>query len=299
MMISVIIPTFNRAAFVREALDSVLAQTCLPWEVIVVDDGSTDETAEIFSVESERVRYVRQDHAGVSAARNQGIRLARSDWLAFLDSDDVWLPAKLAAQTLFAAENPHLRVFQTEEIWLRNGRRLNPKKCHTKPNGYCFDRLLERCLVSPSAVMIHRSVFDLVGGFDESLPACEDYDLWLRIGCRYPIGLLNRPLVVKRGGHADQLSSTVPTLDLYRIQAIEKLLRSGILSEEQRAAAFGELARKCAIFGDGCRKRGNGAAASAVLALPETLARELRALSWPARKEEPPPRECLDENPAN
>ncbi|MHC1744128.1 MAG: glycosyltransferase family 2 protein [Syntrophobacteraceae bacterium] len=296
-MISVIIPTYNRLQLVREALHSVLAQLLPPDEVIVVDDGSTDGTGALPSVNSERVCYVRQHHAGVSAARNHGLRSARGEWLAFLDSDDLWLPGKLAAQMRFLAENPHLRVVQTEELWLRNGKRVNPKNYHAKPNGTCFERLLERCLVSPSAVMIHRSIFDVVGGFDETLPACEDYDLWLRIGCRYPIGLVKSPLVVKRGGHSDQLSATVPALDLYRIRAIEKLLRSGVLNEMQRSAAHAELARKCAIYGGGCRKRGKAEMARAILALPATVARELEALSQPARTGEPQPIERLDENP--
>lgn len=271
-MISVIIPTYNRAAFVGEAVDSVLAQSSLPGEVIVVDDGSKDDTRSVLSVHSDRIRYVGQLHRGVSAARNHGIALARGEWLAFLDSDDLWLPDKLAAQTRYMVDNPHIRVFQTEELWLRNGKRVNPRKYHRKPDGYCFERLLERCLVSPSAVMIHRSVFDAIGGFDEAMPACEDYDLWLRIGCRYPIGLLKEPLVIKRGGHPDQLSATVPMLDRYRIEAIVKLLRGGALNRLQREEALQELARKCAIYGAGCRKRGNAEAARAVLALPQILA---------------------------
>lgn len=274
-MISVIIPTHNRAGFVREAVESVLAQSHPPGEVIVVDDGSTDDTGAALASFSERIVRVRQEHAGVSAARNRGIGCARGEWLAFLDSDDLWLPGKLERQARHLAVDPTLRVHQTEELWLRNGTRIAPRRVHRKPEGHCFERLLERCLVSPSAVMINRSVFETVGGFDETLPACEDYDLWLRIGCRYPIGLLKEPLVIKRGGHPDQLSATVPALDFYRIRAIEKLLRSGVLSDRQWAAAFRELARKCAIYAAGCRKRGREAMAKAVLSLPGTLAAEL------------------------
>jgi glycosyltransferase involved in cell wall biosynthesis len=276
-VISVIIPTYNRAAFVREAVDSVLAQSSSPGEVIVVDDGSTDETRSVLAVHTERIRYVRQLHAGVSAARNHGVALARGEWLAFLDSDDLWLPGKLAAQRRFMVDHPQSRIFQTEELWLRNGKRINPRKYHRKPDGYCFERLLERCLVSPSAVMVHRSVIDAVGGFDEAMPACEDYDLWLRIGCRYPIGLLKEPFVIKRGGHPDQLSATVPTLDRYRIEAIVKLLRGGALNLVQREEALKELARKCTIYGAGCRKRGNAEEARAVLALPQIFSSEVRA----------------------
>lgn len=271
-VISVIIPTYNRAAFVREAVASVLGQSSLPGEVIVVDDGSTDETRQSLAAFSRQIHYVRAPHAGVSAARNAGIKLARGEWLAFLDSDDLWLPGKLEAQERFMLDHPGIQVFQTDEIWIRNGRRINPKRYHCKPEGHCFERLLERCLVSPSAVLIHHTVFDAVGPFDEHLPACEDYDLWLRVGCRYPIGLLNVPLVIKRGGHPDQLSTTVQALDLYRIASIARLLRSGALNPTQRAAALQMLARKCFIYGEGCRKRGNVEEARAVLDLPRALA---------------------------
>jgi len=156
---------------------------------------------------------------------------------------------------------------QTEEIWIRNGKRLNARKNHKKPAGYCFALLLERCLVSPSAVVVNRGVFDSVGIFDESLPACEDYDLWLRIGCQFPIGLVEEPLVVKRGGHPDQLSATVANLDRYRIEAIVKLLRSTPLDPGQRTAAEKMLEKKRRIYSDGCRKRGNVSEAQRVDAL--------------------------------
>lgn len=158
-------------------------------------------------------------------------------------------------------------ICQTEEIWVRNGRRLNPKNYHEKPEGRCFPLLLERCLVSPSAVMLHRDLLEEVGLFDESLPVCEDYDLWLRIGCRHPIGLVREALVVKRGGRPDQLSSSTPALDRYRIRAIAKLLRSGVLRGDYRWAALDALERKCRIYGQGCRKRGREEEAEAVMRL--------------------------------
>jgi len=266
-LVSVIIPTRNRAAMVREAVDSVLAQKDARLELIVVDDGSTDETPEVLSSYRDRIRLIRQDNRGVSAARNRGVQAARGEWIAFLDSDDLWLPGKLRAQLSFFASHPGLLICQTEEVWIRNGRRWNPKKYHAKPSGYCFGRLLERCLVSPSAVMMHRSLLDGVGLFDESLPACEDYDLWLRIGCRHPIGLVPEPLVIKRGGHPDQLSATVPALDRYRIQAIARLLETGELTEEQRAQAAAQLEKKARIYAMGCLKRGRREEAEAVLSL--------------------------------
>lgn len=270
-MVTVVIPTHNRSRFLREAVTSVLAQRGVPLEVLVVDDGSTDETREVLETFGDSITAVFQPHRGVSAARNHGIRLARGEWIAFLDSDDLWLPRKLEIQMAFLEAHPHLRICQTEEIWIRNGKRLNPRKYHQKPQGHCFPLLLERCLISPSAVVIHRDLFSQVGCFDESLPACEDYDLWLRIGCRHPVGLVEEPLIVKRGGHADQLSASIPALDVYRIQSLVHLLRRESLTPEQRKQAFAVLERKCLIYGAGCRKRGKWEEAERILALPRTV----------------------------
>jgi glycosyltransferase involved in cell wall biosynthesis len=258
-MISVIIPTFNRAKLLVEAVDSVLAQRDVPEEVeiIVVDDGSTDNTCEVLETLAGKICCIRQEHSGVSRARNLGISKAGGEWIAFLDSDDLWLPGKLCAQMKFFSYRPEMLLCQTDEIWMRNGKRINPRKYHRKPSGHCFPLLLERCLVSPSSVVVHRTLFDLVGPFDESLPACEDYDLWLRVGCRFPLGLVEKPLVVKRGGHSDQLSSTIANLDRYRIEAILKLLDTVPLSAEQRNAAQKILDKKRRIYSAGCRKRGN------------------------------------------
>jgi glycosyltransferase involved in cell wall biosynthesis len=265
-MISVIIPTFNRAKLLVEAVRSVVDQKDVPMgvEVIVVDDGSTDNTKEALEALTGKIAYVRRDRSGVSMARNQGISMSGGEWIAFLDSDDLWLPGKLQAQMEFFSDHPDILWCQTQEIWIRNGRRINARKYHGKPSGYCFPLLLERCLVSPSAVIAHRSVFDSAGLFDESLPACEDYDLWLRIGCRFPIGLVEKPLVVKRGGHCDQLSANIANLDKYRIESIVKLIRTVPLSPEQRRAAEKMLEEKRRIYSDGCRKRGNIAEAQRI-----------------------------------
>ena len=277
-MVSVIIPTYNRSNLVGEAVVSALAQKDVDLEVIVVDDGSDDDTPSVVASFGAAIRPVFQPHGGVSAARNTGIREARGEWLAFLDSDDLWLPRKLRRQLDFFSEQPDFRICQTEETWIRNGRKLNPKSYHQKPQGYCFPKLLERCLVSPSAVVIHRGMFEEVGFFDESLPACEDYDLWLRIGFRYPIGLVDESLTIKRGGHPDQLSNTIAALDRYRILALARLLQTEPLSAIQREQVLQVLVKKCHIYSAGCRKRGRKA--DAFGELPEQLAWELN-LKWP------------------
>lgn len=253
-MVSVIIPTFNRGWILEEAIDSVLEQEYQNFELIVVDDGSTDNTPEILNSYSSKITVIRQANQGVSAARNKGIRHSSGQLIAFLDSDDRWLPHKLSRQVAFFESHPELSICQTEEIWIRNGVRVNPKKRHQKPSGMIFERSLALCLVSPSAVMLRRSLLEDVGLFDENLPACEDYDLWLRISCRYPVGLIDTPLIVKQGGHDDQLSRA-PSLDRFRIRALERMIENGNLTKKQRTAAIKILKAKCGIYAGGCLKR--------------------------------------------
>jgi glycosyltransferase involved in cell wall biosynthesis len=253
--ISVIIPVYNRPVFVQEAIQSVLDQTYSNVEIIVVNDGSTDNTPFVLQSFGDQIRLIHQENKGVSAARNTGIKHSNSKWIAFLDSDDIWLPDKLRLQMKFFEDHPDARICQTEEIWIKNNKRLYPKKKHKKRSGMIFEHCLPLCIVSPSAVMIHREMFDFVGMFDESLPACEDYDLWLRISCQYPIYLLDQPLITKRGGHDDQLSQAI-RLDRFRIQALVKLLKSGVLTNEQTRLATNELERKCRIYQKGCIKHG-------------------------------------------
>jgi len=257
-LISVIIPTYNRGWILKEALDSVIGQDFDDFELIVIDDGSTDETGQILDEYGSRIRTYFQPNRGVSAARNSGIQKAAGRYVAFLDSDDLWLPGKLSAQVDFFSSNPDAQVCQTDEIWIRRGIRVNPKRYHLKSSDNLFLRSLERCMVSPSAAMMQRSLFGEVGLFDEGLPACEDYDLWLRISCRCTVALIPKPLAVKRGGHADQLSR-VTGLDRFRIRALVKILEAGILSESQKRAAAAMLRKKCTVYAAGCLKRGRHA----------------------------------------
>jgi glycosyltransferase involved in cell wall biosynthesis len=255
-LVSVIIPTYNRAELVTEAVASVLAQTCRDFELLVVDDGSTDGTAQALAAFGEQVQLLRHSRRrGVSAARNSGIAHARGEWLAFLDSDDLWLPEKLARQLAYLTAHPELKLGQTDEIWVRRGVRVNQPETHRKVGGRIFPQSLKRCLISPSAVLLHRRLIEEHGDFDEDLPAAEDYDLWLRLSWRYPVGLLPEPLVIKRGGHADQLSAQWG-IDRYRIRALVKLLGEPELPAAYARAARRVLAAKCAVYAQGCEKRG-------------------------------------------
>lgn len=254
--VSVVIPSYNRKALLGRALTSVRAQSPPPEEVIVVDDGSTDGTEQWVRSNFPTIRYVRQDHLGVSAARNRGIASATREWIALLDSDDEWLPGKLARQFEELARHPDARICHTEEIWIRRGVRVNAMRKHAKEGGWIFRRCLPLCAMSPSSVLIHRSVFARVGLFDESLPACEDYDMWLRITARYPVLFVSEPQIIKHGGHEDQLSRHHWGMDRFRIRALEKILASGALAPAEQRAAARTLAEKAQILASGARKRG-------------------------------------------
>ena len=255
--VSIIIPTYNRAQLLPRAVHSVLTQTFEDYELIVVDDASTDETRQFLNgMETKIITVFHEKRKGPAGARNSGIARSSAPLIAFLDSDDYWLPEKLEEQVSFFDNNPQAVACQTEEIWIRKGRRVNPKNIHRKPSGHIFEQSLRLCLISPSAVMLRREILDKIGWFDEQLPACEDYDLWLRLTCKWPVHLIKRPLVVKYGGHPDQLSAKFWGMDRFRIRSIVKLVNSGCLNTKQREAALRELERKCKIYASGCFKRG-------------------------------------------
>ncbi len=273
--VSVVIPTYNRWPMVGEAIESVLGQTYPSFELIVVDDGSTDETVAQLDKYSSRLRLFSQARKGVSAARNVGAGEARGSLLAFLDSDDLWRPKKLALQANFLELHPEMDICQTEEVWIRSGVRVNPRAIHRKPAGDIFLLSLDLCLVSPSAVMMRRDLFVALGGFDEALPVCEDYDLWLRIAIDHQVALIPEPLVIKRGGHADQLSHSVWGMDRFRVIALQKLLRSDV-SRARREAAVDVLRRKVRILAHGARKRGKEPEALAYEAMLTEFDKESR-----------------------
>ena len=238
------------------SIDSVLGQTHAPDEVIVVDDGSTDGTVDFLSRAYPDVRVLEQRNAGVSAARNKGITNAHGQWIALLDSDDVWLPQKLERQLEALSQHPGFRLVHCDEIWFRNGVRVNPMNKHKKQGGFIFNHCLALCCISPSAVLIESTLFSEVGRFDAGLPACEDYDLWLRICAREPVLYVDEPLLKKYGGHADQLSRKHWGMDRFRVRALEKILASNVLSERNRSAAEAMLIEKAAILANGAEKRG-------------------------------------------
>ncbi|MEW6289665.1 MAG: glycosyltransferase family A protein [Thermodesulfobacteriota bacterium] len=255
--ISVIIPTYNRREFLARAIDSVLDQGWQDFELIVVDDGSTDETARSVASYGGRVRYLYQENRGPAAARNTGVRAAEGEFIAFLDSDDRFAPEKLAVQQAAMAARPEYLISHTDEIWYRRGELLHQKKKHFRPHGFIFGECLKLCVVGMSTVMLRREFFAKVGYFDEELPCCEDYDLWLRASVSLPFLKVDRPLTIKAGGRPDQVSVRFRAgMDQFRIRAMVKLLGQQDLSDEQRQLARQELARKCRIFGNGCVKHG-------------------------------------------
>ncbi|VAX28600.1 hypothetical protein MNBD_NITROSPINAE05-786 [hydrothermal vent metagenome] len=255
-VVTVIIPTYNRADFLKEAIQSVVSQTFTDYELIVVDDGSSDHTKDVVREFSDIRLVACSENSGVSHARNLGINLARGRYICFLDSDDLWIENKLKTQIHWMEAHADCQVCYTDEIWIRKGVRVNPMNKHRKYSGDIFPRSLSLCIVSPSSVLMRSSLFDEVGLFDEGLPACEDYDLWLRISRKYPVHFIAEKLIVKQGGHADQLSAKYWGMDRFRVIALEKLLREPSLNGEKRALVVRTLVEKCGILIQGFSKRG-------------------------------------------
>jgi glycosyltransferase involved in cell wall biosynthesis len=254
--VSVIIPTHNRKAFVLEAVDSVFAQTYEDYELIVVDDGSTDGTGRALEQHGERLHYLYQANEGVSAARNCGLAHTQGEFISFLDSDDLWLPKKLAIQVAFMDQHPEAQICYTDELWIRRGVRVNPKKRHAKYSGEIYRHCLPLCIISPSSALMRRGLFEQVGTFDPGLPVCEDYDLWLRVAARFPVFFIPQRLIVKRGGHPDQLSRGEWGNDRYRVKALAKILEMGVLTPQLRRLTIQELHRKVGVLISGYLKRG-------------------------------------------
>ena len=255
MKVSVIIPTYNRKHTLSRAIESIISQTIKPLEIIIVDDGSNDGTREWIKQEYPFIQYLNQNNSGVSASRNRGIFSANGNWIAFLDSDDEWIPEKLERQLSILRSDKEAVFCHTNEIWIRNGTRVNQMKKHEKYGGYIFEKCLDMCRISPSSSIIKKEVFDHIGYFDESLIVCEDYDLWLRIAAHYKVLFLDQPLIKKYGGHVDQLSRVEGGIEKYRIQSLEKILSSKSLNKSQFNSAKEILIKKLNIYANGVRKR--------------------------------------------
>ena len=258
------IPTYNRQHTLARAIDSVLDQTSAVDEIIVVDDGSTDQTRNFLSEKYPSVDYYYQPNAGVSAARNKGVLAAKSDWIAFLDSDDQWLEKKISMQRQAWNESPKHRIVHSDEIWIRHGVRVNKKNKYAKSGGRIFKECLALCAISPSSVVLEKTLLGEMGGFDESLAVCEDYDLWLKICSAYSVLLVDVELLKKYGGDMDQLSAIHWGLDRFRVIALNRLLNSlhaKMLSPHESDYAKTVLREKCTILANGSNKRGNQDAA--------------------------------------
>ena len=254
-LVSVIIPAFNRANVIKRAVNSVIEQSFKDFECIVVDDGSTDETELVLQEFSNKIKVIKSENRGVSAARNLGAAEAVGTFIAFLDSDDEWKPQKLQKQIDFMHKNG-FRISQTDETWVRNGKFVNKSNKYKRPSGDIFYNCLEVCAVTPSSVIMEKELFFGYGGFDESFPVCEDYDLWLRMSLKEKFGLIDEPLIIKYGGNPDQLSNST-CLDKYRIISIFNMLNENReLSAKQEKALREVLAKKVKIYSEGAKKRG-------------------------------------------
>ena len=256
--ISVIIPTYNRCDLLKRAINSVIKQTITPKEIIIVDNGSTDQTYQMVSSLFPEINYFIEKKRGVSAARNKGILESKSKWIAFLDSDDAWKPTKLEKQMEYSVFNQDkYRIIHTDETWYRNKKFLNQLKKHKKSGGNIFKNSLQLCCISPSSVVLKKQIFDDYGLFDENLEVCEDYDMWIRITAKEEVGFLDSPLVLKYGGHSDQLSKKFWGMDRFRIKSLEKNLKNEHFSKSQKINVLDNLIEKLTIVSDGALKRGN------------------------------------------
>ena len=256
--ISIVIPTLNRIGTLPRALDSVLNQTYQPSEIIVVDNGSSDGTINLLKERYPSIKLLSEKKLGVSAARNRGIRYSKFPWIALLDSDDAWEKTKLEKQkNALLSSLEKYRLVHTNEIWIRNGIKFNQMKKHKKFGGDIFNKCLSLCCISPSSVLINKNIFEEVGYFDESLPVCEDYDLWLKISSQENILFVNQKLTLKYGGHNDQLSKTYWGMDRFRIKSLENLILNYNLKPDQKLNAIETIIKKLKIIVNGAYKRNN------------------------------------------
>ncbi len=252
---SVIIPTYNRSSVIYRAVKSVLNQTFNDYELIVVDDGSTDDTSLLLEGFS-RIKYFKTLNKGVSAARNFGVEKSTGQYIAFLDSDDEWLPEKLLIQFDYIQSN-NARFIHTDENWVRDSKIILKNNKQKKAGGDIFERSIESCILSPSTVVIERELLLKYKCFREDFIVCEDYDLWLKILSENEVGLIDIPLVNKYGGHEDQLSTKYRAMDYFRVISLDWLLKNRKFDNSVVDKIKASLLKKADILLKGYKKHNN------------------------------------------
>ena len=262
--VTVVIPVRNRVEMLRRAVESVLAQTCQNFDLVVVDDASTEDMSGVKDLVESRGHYwlLLKENIGPAAARNAGAQVGEGEWMACLDSDDGWSPEKLESQLAWFANHPEMEISQCEEEWVRNGLPLKKKENQHQPDGWVFEKCVEVCCVSPSCTMISRRLWQKLGGFDERYRVCEDYELWLRASLDNPVGLVKGgtgPLVTRHGGHDDQLSFAVEAMDRFRVLALLELMQKQELTESQRQVVVEGVLQRAEVLKKGALKRGKDA----------------------------------------
>ncbi len=256
MKVSVIIPVYNRADILKTAIESIFCQSYKNIEIIVVDDGSILPVKNFIQPYLNRIRLIElSQNKGVSFARNVGIKESQGEYIAFLDSDDIWLPFKLKLQMDFINKSG-LSIVHTDEFWWKKGKFVNQGKRHKKYGGEIFEKILDTCRISPSSVLIKKNVFKKIGLFDEKFRACEDYDLWLRMALNYEIGYMPIKTIVKRFFLDDHLSMNVRHLEYLRLLSLCKFVsKNGKICFKKKIAAYREIDRKFLIVCKGVNKK--------------------------------------------
>ncbi len=268
-LVSVIMPAYNRETFIADAANSVLAQDYPALELIVVDDGSTDRTKEILRDYGDRILLLEQQNAGPAVARNRGLDRARGELIAFLDSDDLWLPGKIAAQVRHLQAHPEIGlVYGNWACWEADGEGrfhmpsaepVRDLDVEEAPRGWIYNDLLLDCVVLTSTVMVRRSVVDTVGRFDPTLLRGQDYDYWLRVSRVARVHKL-RAVVALYRQHAGMIASRYPDRN-FELEVLERAQRNwGLEGPDGRETAPSVLRRRLArlAFGFGYRHFWNG-----------------------------------------
>lgn len=289
-LVSVIIPVYNRNFLLKEAVLSVAAQTFTNFELIIIDDCSNcdpePEIAMLPGIKNINLKFIKlKKHSGMPGfVRNKGASEAQGDFLAFLDSDDLWLPEKLQTQLDFIFADDELRkryaqsnfsifpnpdepyllqdektktvICHTREKWIRGSKIISQTSQKHNRSGDIFSDCLLKCIMGPSTVMVGTELFKKTGGFREDLEIAEDYELWIRIAAFYNALYIDKPLTVKRAGKWEQLSQKYNQIEIFRIDALGELIKNNFFPPQKLAEAKAVFAQKCRIYAAGCRKRG-------------------------------------------